>query len=213
MRKVPFVQGEFYHIYNRGVDKRNIFQDQKDLKRFIQSMKEFNTVEPIGSIYANSFDKDQLRRPTSKLVNFICYCLNPNHFHFILEQLEDNGISEFMKRLGGYTKYFNERYKRSGTLFQGKFKSKHINDDNYLLHLSAYINLNHKVHKYNDDLLKLSHSSWEEYIGESSNFCSKNIVIGQFDDKEEYRKFALSALENILNKKKADKELDKLLLE
>ena len=152
MRKTNFVNGEFYHIYNRGVDKRNIFSDERDVKRFMQSLDEFNDIEPIGSIYENS-SHQALGRPTSKsvkrkkLVNFICYCLNPNHFHFILKQLVDNGISEFMKRLGGYTKYFNEKEKRSGALFQGSFKSIHVNTNEYLLLLSAYVNLNDKVHR------------------------------------------------------------------
>ena len=95
MRKVALVEGEYYHIYNRGVDKRTIFQDQEDLSRFFQSMEEFNYVEPIGSIFQNSFNKK--RKNSKKLVEIICYCLNPNHFHFVLRQFVENGISEFMK--------------------------------------------------------------------------------------------------------------------
>src|SRR3989344_6008505 len=119
MRKMAFLPGEYYHIYNRGVDKRNIFSDKKDLGRFFQSMKEFNTKNPIGSLYENSF---------------VNYCLNPNHYHFLLTPLVEKGVEKFMQRLGtGYTMYFNERNKRSGSLFQGKFKSKHINSNEYLL--------------------------------------------------------------------------------
>src|SRR3989344_3993600 len=125
MRKKPFVTGEFYHIYNRGTDKRNIFSDKNDIDRFFQSMIEFNTIEPIGSIYENSFYLNQLgslasklRKPSKKLVNFISYCLNPNHFHFLLEQVAEKGIEKFLHRLGtGYTKYFNNKHKRSGALF------------------------------------------------------------------------------------------------
>ena len=122
MRKVPFVEGEFYHIFNRGVDKRNVFEDDFDFQRFMQSMDEFNTIEPIGSIYENRYRKNKLElrhsmsksSQSEKLVNFICYCLNPNHYHFILEQLVENGIVKFMQKLGnGYTKYFNEKNKRS----------------------------------------------------------------------------------------------------
>src|ERR1700686_1992234 len=136
-RKVNLVEGEYYHIYNRGVDKRNIFSDKSDLQRFLQSMKEFNTLDPIGSLYENSFIKKkelrgELGGSSSKLVQFVAFCLNPNHYHFILTPLAEKGIEKFMQRLGtGYTMYFNEKNKRSGSLFQGKFKSKHINSNAY----------------------------------------------------------------------------------
>ena len=123
MRKTPLVEGEYYHIYNRGVDKRTIFENKKDLFRFFQSIEEFNHLEPIGSIFLNSFNKK--RKISKKLVEIVCYCLNPNHFHFVLKPLVENGISEFMKRLnGGYTSYFNNRHKRNGVLFQGLFKKE-----------------------------------------------------------------------------------------
>ena len=149
-------------------------------------MKVFNTVEPIGSIYAISFNKRNNKKLSNettkflkskkgilkkKLVNFICYRLNSNHYHLLLEQVADNGISEFMKRLGGgYTRYFNEKYKRSGVLFQGVFKSSNINSDEYLKHLSVYINLNDRVHKLSGETTK--YSSWEEYV-EGNGFCKK----------------------------------------
>ena len=147
IRKVAFVENEFYHIYNRGVDKRTIFSDRNDLDRFFQSMQEFNTIEPIGSIFENSFKKDDgsIKFP---LVKFVAYCLNPNHFHFVLTPIEERGIEKFMHRLGtGYTKYFNEKHSRNGALFQGVFKANHINSNEYLLHASVYVNLNYKVHK------------------------------------------------------------------
>ena len=103
---MTFANGEFYHIYNRGVDKRSIFEDTYDLDRFFQSMKEFNSVVPIGSIYENSFNRLGGKTAKSvvrseKLVEFVCYCLNINHYHFIIEQVVEGGISEFMRRLGG----------------------------------------------------------------------------------------------------------------
>jgi putative transposase len=151
-------------VFNRGVDKRKIFLDQQDLERFFQSMKEFNTLEPIGSIYENSFRKNsKLGDPISKfpkLVDFICYCLNPNHYHFILKQNIDNGIEKFMHRLGiGYTMFFNKENERSGALFQGRYKAIHIDSNEYLLHLSAYVNLNERIHELGDSISK---SSWKQ---------------------------------------------------
>src|SRR3989344_299303 len=196
MRKVPFVEDEYYHIYNRGVDKRSIFEDCKDLERFFQSIKEFNSVEPIGSIFENSFEK---KKDVKKLVEIVCYCLNPNHFHFILRPVVENGISEFMKRMGGYTWYFNNRHKRNGALFQGRFKSSHINSDTYLLHVSAYVNLNNR---FNGEPYKLSKSSWEEYLGKEKDcLCSPDIVLGQYKNSKDYQEFALSSLKDILRRK------------
>ncbi len=205
MRKNLFVNGEFYHIYNRGTDKRVVFPAVEDYDRFIQSMVEFNCLEPIGSIYWNSFIKHQLSCRTTKLVNIISYCLNPNHFHMILQQNADNGISEFMKRLGGYTRFINIKHKRSGVLFQGKFKSKHIDSHEYLLRVSSYVNLNNRAHRLTKDF----RSSWDEYIGQiKKGLCSKDIILSQFKDKNEYKIFAEEALENILERKQITAELE-----
>ena len=229
MRKVPFINGEHYHVYNRGVDKRNIFLSEKDIERFLQSMEEFNVINPIGSLYQNSFVKRgglgcQTAKPAEKsikLVEFVTYCINPNHYHFILRQVSDGGISEFMKRLGGgYTWFFNNKYNRNGVLFQGKFKAIHIDSNEYLLHLSAYVNLNYQVHnKLGGPTAKLTRTSWNEYMRRKNknekqkDFCEKSIVLGQFNNLLEYQKFAESSLQDILKKKKNQKEFNGLLLE
>ncbi len=204
MRKTPLVEGEYYHVFNRGVDKRIVFQDNKDLNRFFTSIEQFNTIDPIGSLYENSRTEWRSDRH-KKLVEVVSYCLNPNHFHLLLRQVAKNGISEFMKRLsGGYTWYFNNKYKRSGSLFQGKFKSIHVGSDEYILHLSVYINLNNKMNKKG----ALSKSSWKEYLGEEpKSICNPDIVLKQFRNIEEYKEFALGSLQDILERKKLEKEL------
>ncbi len=219
MRKVPFIKGEFYHIYNRGVDKRSIFKNEDDTERFFQSMEEFNVIESIGSIYENSFLKNKLGSSTpkspDKLVNFVCYCLNPNHYHFILEQVADRGIEKFMHRLGtGYTNYFNNKYDRTGSLFQGRFKAVHIDSDSYLLHTSVYVNLNNRVHQFGNSVSKLMKSSWKEYIGESDgDFCDKDMILGQFENINEYKKFAEESLKEILERREYDKSVEEILIE
>lgn len=217
-RKTSFAIGELYHIYNRGVDKRIIFSEEYDIQRFFQSMVEFNTVDPIGSIYENSFMKrgGEIPKLGERLVNIVAYCLNPNHFHLILEQLVEGGISEFMKRIGGYTIYFNHKYERGGSLFQGVFKSIHIDSNEYLLHASAYVNLNDRVHQLGGETPKLvkSMSSWGEYVGEGvKGICEKEIILGQFKNADEYKEFALSSLVSIINRKQEIKDFDKFLLE
>ncbi|MEI8174847.1 MAG: transposase [bacterium] len=211
MRKVSLTVGEIYHIFNRGVDKRKIFSDKKDLERFFTSMQIFNCIEPVGSLYEQSFLKE--KEESKPLVKFIAYNLLPNHFHFILEQIEEGGISQFMKRLlGGYTWYFNNRHKRSGSLFQGAFKSVHIDSNEYLLHASAYVNLNDQIKQLGDRTAKLGKSSWDEYINITNmnkKIClGKDVVIEQFDSEEDYEKFALSSLEDIRLNKENYKELE-----
>lgn len=149
-------------------------------------------------------------------MNIIAYCLNPNHYHFILEQLVDGGISEFMKRIGGYTLYFNNKNKRSGALFQGRFKAVHIDSNEYLLHVSSYVNLNDRVHQLGCSTPKLvdSRSSWGEYIDKRINgICEKSVILDQFKDDDEYKQFALASLELIMQRKLELKDLDRFLLE
>ena len=218
-RGIKFAIDEYYHIFNRGTDKRSIFNGPNDSDRFFQSMIEFNTEKPIGSIYENSFRKEttDVIKPDKPLVSFLAYCLNPNHYHFILRPLSDKGIERFMHRLGtGYTNYFNEKHKRNGVLFQGSFKATHIDTNEYLLHVSAYVNLNFKIHQLGSGAPKLVvKSSWGEYTNESAgeNICDKDIVIGQFKKSHHYKKFALDALESILERKAREKELKALLID
>lgn len=142
MRTVRFANGEFFHVYNRGVDKRTVFQNIADYRRFLRSLVEFNDLNHV-------FSSSQISRPEIRcvkpipLVRIVSYCLMPNHYHFVLEQLEDDGIPGFMHRIGtGYTNYFNKRNERTGSLFQGRYKAIHINSDRYLLHITRYIHLN-----------------------------------------------------------------------
>ncbi|HEY4493759.1 MAG TPA: hypothetical protein VJB98_04045 [Candidatus Paceibacterota bacterium] len=213
VRKEAFAVGEFYHIYNRGVDKRNIVIDSKDSDRFVQGLAEFNTIEPIESIYSNSFAGNK-RDDVSPLVNIICYCLNPNHFHFILEEIVEGGISLFMnKQIGGYVKYFNNRHKRSGTLFPGRFKSKHISDNDYFLHSAAYVNLNNRVHQLNEESNKLVRSSWNEYTQNARGLCKKDILLEQFTKNREFENFCLDNLPFMIEKRASYKELQELFNE
>lgn len=218
MRKTSFAEGEFYHIYNRGVEKRQIFANTRDIGRFLQAMDAFNVIEPIGSIYENSFRKNQSQKSKArqkKLVNIICYCLNSNHYHLLLEQAAERGIEKFMHRLGvGYTNYFNLKNKRSGVLFQGAFKAIHVDTNDYLLRVGAYINLNFKVHQLGNSVPKLYKSSWDEYLKPQSknNFCNKDIILKQFKNIVEYKEFANEALKDTL-RRRIDDDISGLLLE
>ncbi len=149
---------EYFHVYNRGVDKRDIFIDTADYLRFCEGLREFNTTEMVAieKIRKSRQEFKQLRQsPTlpagnvglclegEKLVEILCWCLMPNHFHLLLRPLRENGITDFMRKVGtGYTKYFNKRYERSGHLFQGKYQHREVDTESSLSYVSAYIHLN-----------------------------------------------------------------------
>ncbi len=184
------------------------------MARFFKSMIEFNTIEPIGSIYEQSFNKKpKFGGKASKLVGFVVYCLNPNHFHFVIRQIADRGIEKFMHRLGcGFTRYMNDKHKRGGSLFQGKFKAVHISSDSQLLHTSAYVNLNDKVHSLGG---KASKSSFCEYVGVENGMqiCDKDIILHRFKNSKEYKEYAEGAVEETIKRRKEDGKVDENLLE
>jgi len=218
MTRIIYEDDEFYHIYNRGVERRLIFSDRKDVDRFLKSMEVFNRKEPVGSLYELSFDQKKLKNTNrNPLVSVVAYALNPNHYHLLLQQESSGGISEYIKRLiGGYTWYFNNRHKRSGSLFQGKHKSKHVSSNEYLQYVSAYINLNSRVHQLGGPTAKLVRSSMDEYVYPhkiNNKICDTLVVLDQFKNRKDYARFCYSALKTMVNRKKLDEELKHLLIE
>ncbi len=144
-RAFEFSVDEYYHIYNRGTDKRLIFLDEYDRNRFQILLYLCNNKESIemrlfqGKTIAEIFG----HKRGEQYVNVGSYCLMPNHFHILLHEKEENGISSFMtKLLTAYSMYFNKKYQRTGSLFEGKFKATHADDDEYLKYLFSYIHLN-----------------------------------------------------------------------
>jgi putative transposase len=140
---------EFIHVLNRGVDKRTIFLDDKDYYRFVHDLFEFNDSENVSNV--NYFFNKNIdiecryveKKKRKLLVDIHAFCLMPNHYHILLSPRIDGGIPIFMKKLNmGYSKYFNEKYKRTGTLFQGRYKSVQITKDAHFIHIPYYIHLN-----------------------------------------------------------------------
>ena len=144
MRLTQFAPNEFYHVYNRGTEKRNIFLSRKDYDRFIALMYVCNGVEPVDlKLQGSTLYEIKDIKQRGKLVDIGAYCLMPNHFHVLLKELRDGGVSKFMQKLTtAYTMYFNKKNDRTGSLFQGKFKATHADDDVYLKYLITYIHLN-----------------------------------------------------------------------
>jgi len=143
MRKHKLVSENIYHIYNRGVEKRSLFMNSRDYARFIDDLIIFNDIKLVINPKLRIRDiknGDHKRKP---LVDILAFCLMPNHYHLLLRQRVDGGITEFMRKLGGgYVNYFNLKHQRVGTLFQGKFKSVLISDKSQFLYIPFYIHLN-----------------------------------------------------------------------
>ena len=143
-RPVNMVEGEFYHVYNRGTDKRLMFRDDTDYQRFIKLLYISNSVARVNvrDILRKNNEPYSYERG-APLVSIGTYCLMPNHFHILLTPCVEGGVSAFMHRLcTGYSMYFNRRYNRTGTLLEGPFKSSWVDSDIYLKYLYAYIHLN-----------------------------------------------------------------------
>jgi putative transposase len=172
---VPLVTDELYHIFNRGTDKRDIFIDKSDYLRFYQTLNYFNTIEPVINFdYAKVAHKNS--KVKTKLVDIKAYALLPNHYHLILQQVTDGGISEFIKRIsGGFTSYFNQKYDRTGVLFQGKFKRVFIERDEQFQYLLAYVNENQFVHGI-EFKREICHSSSLHYQGLAKSALISEVV-------------------------------------
>lgn len=225
MRKLHFTDGDFYHIFNRGVDKRKIFLKKQDYFRFIHDLFEFNDLDAtinVGRKFVNfagglASSKSPFRKVRKLLVNIICFCLMPNHFHLILKQIKKEGITKFMQKLGtGYTMYFNQEYERTGSLFEGPFKSIFIEKDEYLVHLSRYIHLNpaelkepdYKEKGINDwesvgrFLEEYKWSSYLDYLGKHNfpSLINKKPLLEYFKNENEYKKFVYDCMTKDIEK-------------
>lgn len=215
LRKDPFITGEYYHLYNRGIDKRVIFKLKSDYERFVMLLyvsnsndESFRLDNLINRLHKN-FDEILILDRGKPLVSVGAWCLMTNHFHILVRQEVDGGITKFMKKLGtGYSMFFNIKYQRQGALFGGPFKSKLIGiGDNYLRHLFGYIHLNpldikfsgwKKEVKKSSTRLKqflesYAYSSYLDYIGNKkrpeNNIINPKNFPNYFKDAQEFKDF------------------------
>lgn len=192
-RIFPFVNGRYYHVYNRGVEKRSIFENSWDKGRLLKTMQYYQLLGPKPKL--SKFLVSQLFKPdlNKKIVDIICYCLMPNHFHFLLKQTRNGGITEFVSKLSNsYTKYYNVKQKRIGPLLQGEFKAVLIENDEQLLHVSRYIHLNPLVFLLVKDLGEYRWSSYNEFVNNASKgICAKENILSFFKSPKDYEQFVL----------------------
>lgn len=190
-RKTPFITGQFYHIYNRGSEKRVVYEDKRDYHRFLRTAQYYQLKGPKPKL--SHFFKYQQFKPhlAKNNVEIIAFCLMPNHFHLLVRQLEDGGITEMITKLSlSYTKYFNTRYNRVGPLFQGQFKAVLIETDEQLIHVSRYIHLNPIASFLVKDLSRYEYSSYNTYFNDYLvKSCNPQPVLELFASPSDYQKF------------------------
>ncbi len=174
----------YYHIYNRGNNKAEIFKDSQDYLNFLKRLKlvifpkaklKFESRLRISPLPSNSF-------------SLLSYCLMPNHFHLLIRQNSEVGLDRLIAKVcTSYAKYFNLKYGHIGNLFQDRFKAKLVDNDSYLIYLSAYI------HNNAENPLEYDYSSLKDYLGKrSGNLCDKTFLLNLFDNNpEKYKKFVL----------------------
>lgn len=204
-RRVQFAQGEYYHVYNRGVDKRIIYTSHSEYVRFMTYLVMMNSEQTVRAdtflSYSSRTPRDVLSYRVDPLVAIGAFCLMPNHFHLLLTPLCEKGIERFMHRIGtAYTMYFNTAHERSGSLFQGTYKSVHASTDRHLKYLYSYIHLNPANEKYESSKAlhvaqTYKHSSMPEYINNEYIVCNPEKYPKYFMTKQEPVDMARSVLE------------------
>lgn len=185
-----FTKGGYYHIYNQGVEKRTIFLDAQDYEVFIYYL--YIYLKPLKKALED-FPKIPSRlqkKNVSSEVDLIAYALLPNHFHLILRQQKDGGISQLMKQVtNAYTYYFNEKYEREGALMQGRFKAISIPTDTHLVLLTKYLHLHPLANKLVQNIREYKWSSFLEYVDKAFlSFCKTRVVLTHFTSTAEFEK-------------------------
>jgi putative transposase len=177
-RKFRFSEGEYYHIYSRGVEKREIFLDNNDRERFLRLLFLANSKKPIRftdfkNLSYSEIDRGELRTAIG------AFCFMPNHFHLLIRETKEGGVSAFMgKLLTAYSMYFNKKNERTGSLFEGAFRAEHVDSDNYLKYLFAYIHLNP---------VKLIDPDWKENGIQDKETVLKYLEKYQYSSYSEYK--------------------------
>lgn len=201
-RTIPLITDQVYHVFNRSVERIPIFTSIKATKRAIAALSFYRFENPplrlsYFHLWSDTKQKEllhQLEKENKTLVTIICYCFMPNHFHLLLKQNQENGLSKFLSKFeNSFTKYFNTTNKRKGHLFLGQFKAVRIETDEQLLYISRYIHLNPYssfVVKNLEDLLIYEWSSLPEFLGKIRGFCIKDSILFKFK-KTSYLKFIL----------------------
>lgn len=199
-RLTPLVTGQYYHIYNRGIARQPTFLNKNEYQRMIDTLWYYHFADSpvkfsryLTLSYKQKTSLINTLALSKDIVSLHAHSLMPNHFHLLLSQETDGGISKFIKKvIDSYTRFFNTKYDRNGAIFQGQFKAVLIESDEQLLHLSRYIHLNpytsHIVDKL-EDIINYQWSSMGEYLKLREGISNPNYILKNFQTKEKYLEF------------------------
>ncbi len=211
-----YVKDGFYHIYNRGVEKRTVFESVQDYKVFLKYLSEYLSPVEDKKNKRKSFTLQGLtfqglpHQPKNYFdkIELVAFCLMPNHFHLLIKQLDEYSMKNFMNSLTTrYTMYFNKKYDRVGSLFQGVYKAVLVNNNDYLIHLSRYIHLN--PYELTKDLAS-AYSSYADYLEiRRTHWLKPNFILDQFNNKVGIEFKKINTYKNFVEKYKQE---DKLIL-
>lgn len=206
-RKVIFQNNFYYHIFNRGVEKRDIFKDTREYRHGLQAANYYQHLKlPLRfskflsmPVLEREILMKDINNKNNLLVNVVAYCLMPNHYHFLLQQVSDKGIEKFLSKFSNsYTKFFNTRHERTGHLFQSNFKAVPIQDTEQLVYLSRYIHLNPASSSLTtpDRLSEYKWSSYRQYLNQNSPTADEikvtpEIVLDQFKSISKFKSFTI----------------------
>lgn len=205
-RTVPFISNQVYHVFNRSIARLPIFIEKNDYERVLDLINYYRFSKPPLrfshykrlSIEQKVEFKKSFMIDENSMLEILAYCIMPNHFHFLLKPKKDNAVSDFMRNLqNSYSKYFNTKRERTGSLFQFMFKAVRMETDQQLLHVSRYIHLN-PVTSYLreiEDLEFYEWSSFKDYVFNTNSFVNKEMVLGGFKSEQDYRKFVFDQAE------------------
>lgn len=194
-RTIPLVNGQIYHIYNRGAEKKPIFANKKDYQRILKLLAYYHLEGPKPK-FSHFSTTTHTIDPKKRIVEIIAFCLMPNHFHLLIKQIKNHGVSEFMAKLSNsYTKFFNVKYDRIGALLQGQFKATLIEDDEQFVHVLRYIHLNPTSAYLVENPDEYQWSSHKEYLDQAAGFCTKKEVLDFFPSLADYKQFILNQVD------------------
>lgn len=201
-RNIPLASGEYYHVYNRGVARQPIFLSKRDYEQMLLTLSYYRFVKPLIKLSRfKELSKENQKRffaefanKNEKLIEFVSFVLMPNHFHLLLRQEMDNGISTFVsKATNSYTRYFNTKRERVGAVLQGVFKAVHVGSPEQFIHLSRYIHLNPLVSFVvrEKDFLSYPWSSLPDFLRGESSLVNLAPVLSNFSSPKKYQEFIL----------------------
>jgi putative transposase len=207
-RLTPFINDNYYHIFNRGVEKRPIFTNKRDYDRFKLAMSYYRFAKPpiklslflITSRADREKILNKMNNKPDKLVTINAFALMPNHFHILLRQEKDGGIKQFLSNLNNsYSKYYNTKNNRVGPLMQGPFKAVLVENEEQLLHVSRYIHLNPVTSCIIDvkHLKTYPNTSLPMYVSQDKNLVDSKIILDFFTNTEQYLKFIFDQIDYV----------------